>query len=104
YQIGDDFRPTRVIRAESATWTGEQWSLKNPRTLEFDTDPAREVPGTPDGFVLPETLDDFKVVSVEAEEYSYRMLRDQIASLQAKSVDASERWVHLHLKLSLPVP
>jgi lipopolysaccharide export system permease protein len=103
YQIGDDFRPTRVIRAESATWTGEGWDLKNPRTLEFDTDPSREVPGTPDGFVLPETLDDFKVVSVEAEEYSYRMLRDQIASLQAKGVDASESWVDLHLKVALPV-
>ena len=53
--------------------------------------------------MLPETLEDFRVVSVEAEEFSYRMLRDQIASLQAKGVDASESWVDLHLKVALPV-
>jgi lipopolysaccharide export system permease protein len=103
YQIGSDFRPTRVIRAESATWNGDSWELKNPRTLEFDSNPSREVTGTPEGFVLPETLEDFRVVSVEAEEYSYRMLRDQIASLQAKGVDASESWVDLHLKVALPI-
>ena len=103
YQLGPDFRPARVIRAESATWTGTGWELHQPRTLEFDADPSREVPGAPDGFVLPETLDDFRVVSVESEEFSYRMLRDQIASLQAKGVDASESWVDLHLKIALPV-
>jgi len=103
YQLGDDFRPARVIRADSATWTGQGWELQHPRTLEFDAEPSREVAGTPAGFVLPETLDDFRVVSVEAEEFSYRMLRDQIASLQAKGVDASESWVDLHLKVALPV-
>ncbi len=103
YQLGPDFRPTRVIRAESADWTGSAWQLHQPRTLEFDTNPSREVAGTPEGFELPETLDDFRVVSVESEEFSYRMLRDQIASLQAKGVDASESWVDLHLKIALPV-
>jgi lipopolysaccharide export system permease protein len=103
YQLGPDFRPARVIRAESATWTGSGWELQHPRTLQFDAEPSREVVGTPDGFTLPETLDDFRVVSVEAEEFSYRMLRDQIASLQTKGVDASESWVDLHLKVALPV-
>jgi lipopolysaccharide export system permease protein len=103
YQLGPDFRPARVIRAESATWTGSGWELRHPRTLQFDAEPSREVVGTPDGFTLPETLDDFRVVSVEAEEFSYRMLRDQIASLQTKGVDASESWVDLHLKVALPV-
>ena len=103
YQLGTDFRPARLIRARSATWTGGGWNLEAPRTLHFDTDPSREVPGTPPGFALPETFDDFRVVSVEAEEFSYRMLRDQIASLQSKGVDASESWVDLHLKVALPV-
>lgn len=102
YQLGADFRPARVIRASSATWTGTAWELHEPRTLEFDTEPSREVAGVPPGFTLPETLEDFRVVSVEAEEFSYRMLRDQIASLQAKGVDASESWVDLHLKIALP--
>lgn len=103
YQLGADFRPARVIRAESAIWNGNTWELHAPRTLEFDAEPSREVPGVPPGFTLPESLEDFRVVSVEAEEFSYRMLRDQIASLQAKGVDASESWVDLHLKIALPV-
>jgi lipopolysaccharide export system permease protein len=103
YQLGPDFRPARVIRARSATWTGKGWALEGPRTLHFDTTPSREEAGVPPGFRLPETLDDFRVVSVEAEEFSYRMLRDQISSLQSKGVDASESWVDLHLKVALPV-
>jgi lipopolysaccharide export system permease protein len=51
---------------------------------------------------LPETLDDFSVVTVDPEEFSYAMLREQIASLQAKGVDASESRVDLHLKVALP--
>lgn len=103
YQLGSEFRPSRVIRADSATWTGEGWALRNPRTLEFGPERAREVAGVPDGFTLPETLEDFRVVSVEPEEFSYGMLRDQIASHQAKGVDASESWVDLHLKLAMPI-
>ena len=52
---------------------------------------------------MPETLDDFSVVTVEPEEFSYSMLREQIASLQSKGVDASESWVDLHLKIALPI-
>ncbi len=102
YQLGPEFRPARVIRAASASWNGRTWELHEPRTLEFDSEPSREVAGAPAGFALPETLDDFRVVSVEPEEFSYRMLRDQIASLRAKGVDASESWVDLHLKIALP--
>jgi lipopolysaccharide export system permease protein len=51
---------------------------------------------------LPETLDDFSVVTVDPEEFSYAMLREQIASLQAKGVDASESSVDLNLKIALP--
>jgi len=39
---------------------------------------------------------------VEPEAFSYRMLRDQIRSLQAKGVDTSENWVDLYLKIALP--
>lgn len=103
YQLGSDFRPVRVIRAQGATWNGSGWELVGARTLQLDGDRGREVTGTPPGFRLPETLDDFRVASVEAEELSYRMLRNQISSLQSKGVDASESWVDLHLKVALPL-
>jgi lipopolysaccharide export system permease protein len=103
YQLGSDFRPVRVIHADTATWNGSGWDFDGSRTLEFGDAGAREVPGMPEGFTLPETLDDFSVVTVEPEEFSYSMLREQIASLQSKGVDASESWVDLHLKIALPI-
>jgi lipopolysaccharide export system permease protein len=102
YQLGQDFRPVRMIQAASAIWDGNRWELIGPRTREFGPEGVREFEGQPDGFALPESLEDFRVVSVEPEEFSYRMLRRQIHGLQAKGVDASESWVDLHLKLALP--
>jgi len=102
YQLGPDFRPVRQVEADSAVWEDNRWELSNPRTLEFAADGVRQVAGVPAGFNLPETLEDFRAVSVEPEELSYGMLRRQIKDLLRKGVDASESWVDLHLKLSLP--
>lgn len=102
YQLGPDFRPKRLIEASAAVWDGKRWQLTGARTRQFDPDGVHEVPREPEGFTLPETMDDFQVVSVEPEEFSYRMLRQQILTLREKGVDASESWVDLHLKLALP--
>ncbi len=102
YQLRSDFRLARLIEADSANWDGSRWQLLGARTREFGPDGVKEVPSLPAGFVLPETLDDFRVASVEPEELSYTMLRRQIKDLRAKGVDTSESWVDLHLKLALP--
>ncbi len=102
YDMGPDFRPRRIVEAPSATWDGKQWQIVTPRTVEFGEDGVRSVAGTPPGFTLPETLEDFRVVAIEPEEFSYAMLRQQIDSLRLKGIDASESWVDLHLKLALP--
>jgi len=102
YQLGPDFSPARLIEAEAATWDGTGWQLAGARTREFGPEGVREIPALPAGFVLPETFDDFRVISVEAEELSYGMLRRQINELRRKGVDASESRVDLHLKLALP--
>jgi lipopolysaccharide export system permease protein len=102
YQVGPDFRPMRVIEAESAVWQDERWKLAGARTLEFTPSGMQERPEAPPGFTLPESLDDFRAVSVEPEELSYAMLRRQIKDLRRKGVDTSESWVDLHLKVALP--
>jgi lipopolysaccharide export system permease protein len=102
YQMRNDFRPARLIEADSANWDGTRWLLAGGRTREFGANGTRDLPRVPDGFTLPETLDDFGVVSVEPEELSYAMLRRQIKELRRKGVDTSESWVDLHLKLALP--
>jgi len=103
YQLGPDFRPARTIEVAQATWRDGGWELSDVRTRELSPDGVRESLGAPAGFTVPESFDDFRVVSVEPEEFSYGTLRQQIASLQAKGVDASETLVDLHLKLALPV-
>jgi lipopolysaccharide export system permease protein len=102
YQVGSDFRPTRVIEAEVAVWTNARWELSGVRTRSFGEGGVREVPYAPPNFTLPESLDDFRAVSIEPEELSYGMLRRQIKDLRRKGVDTSESWVDLHLKLALP--
>jgi lipopolysaccharide export system permease protein len=102
YQLGPDFRPLRVIEAESAEWDGGRWNLNNAHTIDLGDEGLREARDTPPNFTLPETLDDFRAVSVEPEELSFGMLRRQIKDLRRKGVDTSESWVDLHLKLALP--
>lgn len=102
YQLGDGFRPARVIMAPRATWDGQQWRLHDAETHELDPDGIRVTHEAPAGFTLPETLDDFSVAELEPEAFGYRMLRRQMQVLQEKGVDTSESWVDLYLKLAFP--
>jgi lipopolysaccharide export system permease protein len=102
YQLAADFRPARIIEIEGATWDGARWQFAGGRTRHFSPDGTYETQGVPRGFTLPESMEDFSVVSVEPEELSYAMLRRQIKELRRKGVDASESWVDLHLKVALP--
>src|SRR2546425_1096838 len=77
YQLDPDFRLARLIEAESAVWDGARWQLVGARTLEFAAEGVREQGAAPPGFAIPETLEDFRAVSVEPEELSYGMLRRQ---------------------------
>jgi lipopolysaccharide export system permease protein len=102
YQIGEDFRPSRVIVAPRATWDGAAWELHDAETHELSPEGVRVTAGVPEGFGLPETLEDFSVAELEPEAFGYRMLRRQIEALREKGVDTSESWVDLYLKLALP--
>jgi len=102
YQLGADFRPRRLIEANAALWNGTGWQLEGARTRDFGPDGVHDTPNVPEHFRLPETFADFQVASVEPEEFSYGMLRHQIADLQRKGADVSESWVDLYLKVALP--
>jgi lipopolysaccharide export system permease protein len=103
YQVrGDDFRPTRVIDVATAAWVDGHWRFDGARTLHIDGGDMRVENGLPPRFTLPETLEDFSVVALDAEETSYDMLRRQIRNLRSKGVDASESLVDLHLKIATP--
>jgi lipopolysaccharide export system permease protein len=103
YQVRrDDFRPTRVLQVASARWRGGRWEFEGARTTRIDAEGVHEQAGLPPNFALPESIEDFSVVALDAEETSYDMLRRQIRSLRSKGVDASESLVDLHLKIATP--
>src|SRR6185295_5527676 len=82
YQLGRDFRPTRMVEIDSAAWNGEGWTLSGARTRRFGSDGAHDRPEAPSNFTLPETFADFRQVAVEPEELSYGLLRRQIKDLR----------------------
>jgi lipopolysaccharide export system permease protein len=102
YQVSGEFRPTRLIEADAVTWDGTRWVFTGARMRRLQTPGEQMVSGLPPGFTLPETLEDFRVASIEPEELSYGMLRRQIRELRRRGVDTSESLVDLHLKLALP--
>jgi lipopolysaccharide export system permease protein len=102
YQLGRDFRPLRVVEVDVAAWDGARWNFVGTRTREFAAEGVAVRPDLPSGFALPETLEDFAVVSIEPDALSYGMLRRQIKDLRRKGVDASESWVDLHMKIATP--
>lgn len=102
YELDDDFTPRRIVTAKRALWTGDRWALEGVETMHIEPTGPVVTPGRPEGFELPETLDDFRVVDIEPEAYSFGMLREQIRVLQAKGIDTSESWVDLYLKVALP--
>lgn len=102
YELDQDFTPRRIITAKQAAWTGSEWTFDDPTTTVLGADGPQVTPGLPPGFRLPETLADFRVVDIEPEALSFRMLQAQIRLLAAKGIDTSESWVDLYLKLALP--
>ncbi|MBI4518119.1 MAG: LPS export ABC transporter permease LptG [Deltaproteobacteria bacterium] len=103
YRLDQAFSLASIIEVPTARWGEGGW----------ETSPATERVFSPAGpvntralaansVVMAETLDDFLDVHREPEELSFTMLRDRIAALTRKGIDASAYLVDLHLKLAVP--
>ncbi len=103
YQVDSEFRLDRVVHIGRAQWSGNQWELTD--ISEKKEGPDREVTSRDlraTEYTLPERFEDFLEVQREPEEMSYSELRNRIDGLQQKGIDASNLFVNLHLKLSIP--
>ena len=52
---------------------------------------------------LMETPEDFKLLAIEPEEFSFSELRKQITDLKAKGIDSKDYEVDLHAKVAIPL-
>jgi len=103
YRIDDAFDLRSIIEVASARWTGNGWQTSGAveHTMRADGEVGtRQL--SPDQVVIHESLNDFLEVHREPEELSYFALRQWIAALARKGIDASSYLVDLNLKLAVP--
>ena len=102
YRLDDGFRLQSVIRVPRADWRDGAWVTMGTVQHQIGDETFSETLIASDALGLPETLDDFLEVEREPEELSFSLLRQRIAALTRKGIDASHFLVDLHLKLALP--
>jgi lipopolysaccharide export system permease protein len=102
YRIDASFAPSSIVEVATARWNGVGWETSAASQREFPGGQivTRALPANT--VTIPETLDDFLDVRRAAEELSFTMLRERIATLTRKGIDASIYLVDLHLKLAVP--
>jgi len=103
YRTGADITLLSIIEVESAQWTINGWRLSGAveRAMNGDNDLHKQAILDTQA-VIPETFGDFLEVHRDPEELSYLALRQRIAQLTEKGIDASDYLVDLHLKLAVP--
>lgn len=103
YHVDGNFRLTHTTEIESAHWAADHWEVSD--ATERRITPSREVLVTPidgSGLLAQEKLGDFLEIYREPEELSYVMLRERVAAMERRGIDASSYMVDLHLKLAVP--
>ena len=103
YQTDAKFDLLSIIQVPAAEWTGAGWQATGAvqRTVTSNGDVTTEpVPNSQ--LLRHETLNDFLELRPAADELSYMELRQRIADLSRKGIDASNYFVDLQLKLAVP--
>jgi lipopolysaccharide export system permease protein len=101
YRLSKAFRLESVIYVPTALWDGRRWHPSG--AVEHHLGSKGDTDSMPLGILdIPETLDDFLAVQREPEELSFSTLRQRVAELTRKGIDASHYLVDLYLKLALP--
>jgi lipopolysaccharide export system permease protein len=103
YNLDSYFQVHSLVEISQAAWREGQWHFEN--VQEKSLSPEERTPPVLqlDHNWLQETPEDFTLVDMDAEEFSFRQLRAHIANLQRKGLDATEYQVDLQLKGAIPV-
>lgn len=99
-----EFRLTRRVYADRATWNGQAWAFENGWMRSF-ADDGRETftqITTPLALFYPETPEDFATEVKPPDQMTYAQLRRYIATLKESGYAADELAVKLYAKTSWP--
>ncbi|MEA2626638.1 MAG: lipopolysaccharide export system permease protein [Candidatus Binatota bacterium] len=103
YRLDSEFNLKEVMEVPIARWDGREWSFEKGIRRRFAPDGQIEAEALGAGVLgLRETPTELLAARREAEEFNGFALRNVIASLREKGLDATEYRVDLHLKLAVP--
>jgi lipopolysaccharide export system permease protein len=103
HELDPSFRLIGVKEAPTAYWNGRSWDIPSGTVTDLrpgaDGIPRAMRPGE---IEISETPQEFRRKRRRSYEFDYEGLAEQIETLQAKGLDASEYLVDLYFKLALP--
>ncbi len=102
YLLDGHFHVRSLVEIAQAYWQEGRWHFENVEEKPLSPEEKNSAFNQADGTWLQETPDDFALVDMEAEEFSFQQLRAHIANLQRKGLDTIEYQVDLQLKGAIP--
>jgi LPS export ABC transporter permease LptG len=99
-----EFRLTRRVYADRATWNGQAWAFENGwmRSFTDDGNSTFTKITSPLPLFYPETPEDFDTKVTPPDQMTYAQLRRYIATLRESGYAADELAVRLYQKTSWP--
>ncbi|TMA07183.1 MAG: LptF/LptG family permease [Deltaproteobacteria bacterium] len=88
YLLNRDFSLKGLIEAPWARWDGARWEVRGGTEWTFLPDSRMIRQSVDTSLPLMETPEDFKLLAIEPEEFSFSELRKQITDLKAKGIDS----------------
>ena len=102
YILDGNFHVRSLVEISQAYWHEGQWHFDNVQEKFLSSEQNTPSFDRADGTWLREAPEDFALVDMEAEEFSFQQLRTHIANLQRKGLDTTEYQVDLQLKGAVP--
>jgi lipopolysaccharide export system permease protein len=103
YETDEDFRLLRILEVPEAYWRGGMWELEGGQVKTISTDGGISLRPLDTGeLTLTDPPSDFASRRQKTKELGYTQLRNRIAVLRAKGLQADAFIVDLHAKLALP--
>jgi lipopolysaccharide export system permease protein len=102
YLLDKNFQVRSLIEIPQASWQNGQWHFESVQEKSLSPEEVIPPASQTSGQWLQETPEDFALVDMEAEEFSFQQLRAHITDLQRKGLDTIEYQVDLQLKGAIP--
>lgn len=103
YLLNRDFTLKGMIEVPWARWNGTNWEAKGGTEWLFLPNGEMSQRQLNVSLPLVETPEDFKLLALGPEEFSFFDLRKQIADLKGKGFDTVQEEVDLQVKMALPL-